>query len=200
MKPAFLFAHGAGLGSASPWMQAWAARLTTLGVVRTFDYPYMAEGRRAPDRLPRLIQAHTEALSDFRTSLPSGTPVVLVGKSMGSRVGLHLALAQPVRACVCLGYPLVGVGKKAPVRREVLEALRTPVLFVQGTRDRMGPLDLFAEVQATMQAPSVLHVVESGDHSLQVTKAWQRATGRDRDAADADVLAAIAAFVAEHAT
>jgi predicted alpha/beta-hydrolase family hydrolase len=179
-----LFAHGAGLGSSAPWMTRWAERLRALGPVTTFDYPYMARGSKAPDRLPKLIEAH-------RTQLHAQPGSVLVGKSMGSRVGCHLSLEEPVPALVCLGFPLRTI--KGAVRDEVLLALRTPVLFVQGTRDRMGPLDLFDSVRAKMKAPSAIHIVEAGNHSLEVTKR----SGIDQDASDAAAMAAITAFLAE---
>ncbi|TNF37057.1 MAG: alpha/beta fold hydrolase [Deltaproteobacteria bacterium] len=196
-KPRFLFAHGAGAGSGSDWMRAWAERLGAIGPVTPFDYPYMAAGRKAPDRLPKLIAAHREQLAALRDQ--GDGPIVLVGKSMGSRVGCHLALEEPVAAVICLGYPLRGISKNAGLRDQVLLDLRAPVLFVQGTRDRLCPLDELAAVRARMTAPSALHVVEAGDHSLVTTKGHQKATGTTQEDADAAALAAIRAFVAEHA-
>jgi predicted alpha/beta-hydrolase family hydrolase len=190
--PLLLFAHGAGAGSAHPWMQAWAARLGTLGRVVTFDYPYMAAGRRAPDRLPKLLAAHREALEAAR----GDGPVVLVGKSMGARVGCHLSVEVPVDAVVCFGYPLQGGGKKRALRDAVLKELTAPALFVQGTRDPLGPLDAFAAVRREMAAESALHVVEDGDHSLQVGKRSLAARGRTQEHVDADILAAVRGFLA----
>ncbi|MCO5170776.1 MAG: alpha/beta hydrolase [Planctomycetes bacterium] len=192
-----LLAPGAGAPSTSPWMQAWARRLRALGPVVTLDYPYALAGRRRPDPLPRLIDAHREALAAARAAHPA-LPVVLAGKSMGSRVGCHVvaeggAEAADVRALVCLGYPLVGATGK--VRDEVLLALRAPVLFVQGTRDRLCPLDRLAAVRARMTARSALHVVEAGDHSLEVTKGWLRAAGRSQGDVDEAVRRAVERFV-----
>lgn len=185
-----LFAPGAGAPSTSGWMEAWAARLASLGPVVRLDYPYMRAGRRRPDPLPALIAAHGQALDGVL-----GERALLVGKSMGSRVGCHLAVERPdgVLGLVCLGYPLVGqTGKR---RDAVLLALRTPVLFVQGTRDRLCPLDLLAEVRTKMSAPSALHVVETGDHDLRITKKHERETGTTQAASDAAALAAIERFV-----
>ncbi len=195
MSCLILFAHGAGLGSDHPWMQAWTRRLASIGRVVSFDYPYMKAGRRPPDRLPTLVEAHREALAIHRRA---DEAVVLAGKSMGSRVGCHLALDEAVQALVCFGYPLVGASKRAPVRNEVLEALDTPILFVQGTRDRLCPLDQLANVRQSMRAPSDLHVVESGDHSLHITKTHTRTTGRTQDAEDIDTLGAIRPFLGKH--
>jgi predicted alpha/beta-hydrolase family hydrolase len=197
--PLILFAPGAGAPCTSPWMQGWRARLETLGPVVTFDYPYMRAGKKAPDRLPKLLAAHREALAAARAAHPR-RPVVLAGKSMGSRVSCHLVVEelaedpQAAVALVCLGYPLVGVNGK--VRDEVLLALRTPVLFVQGTRDALCPLEHLARVRRRMTARSALHVVETGDHSLEVTRAHTRATGVDQAASDLAALEAVRAFLA----
>jgi len=142
----FVFAHGAGAPSSHPWMQRWAARLATIGPVSVFDYPYMSEMRKRPDPLPKLIAAHREALTRAR-QLYAG-PTVLIGKSMGGRVGCHLALKEHVTAVICLSYPLCGGGDRAKLRAEVLHKLTTPILFVQGTRDRLCPLDLFERARA----------------------------------------------------
>jgi predicted alpha/beta-hydrolase family hydrolase len=120
--------------------------------------------------------------------------VYLIGKSMGSRMGLHASLeaevASVVRGCICLGYPLVG--GTGGVRSEGLCALRVPVLFVQGTRDKMCPLDELREWQGKMKAAHQLHVVEGGDHSLIVPKRGLLTQA----AADAKVLEVIRGFVA----
>lgn len=192
-RPLFVFAHGAGAGSGSPWMQSWAERLRSLGKVTLFDYPYMRQGRRSPDRLPKLIEAHREALGSARRGHRGR--VVLIGKSMGSRVGCHLALEERVDALVCLGYPLKGSGKTGAVRDEVLLALQTRILFVQGTRDPLCPLDLLATVRRRMKAENELHVVESGNHSLLATKTELKAKHETQDDVDERILAAIADFL-----
>ena len=175
-------------------MAAWQKRLSALGHATAFDYAYMREGRRTPDRLPHLIATHREALTRARQSHDG--PVVLAGKSMGSRVGCHLSLEEPaVRALVCLGYPLRAPGKSGAVRDEVLLQLRVPILFVQGTRDSLCPLDLLETVRAKMTAPSTLHVVEGGDHSLTVSAGALRAAGEKQGDSDARVLTAIATFL-----
>ena len=128
-----------------------------IGPVEVFDYPYMREGRKRPDPLPRLIAAHREALAEARRD--TAAPAILIGKSMGARVGCHVAVTEKVDAVVCLGYPLCGAGDRAKLRDEVLRALQTPILFVQGTRDSLCPLDILQVVRTEMKAPTVLHVV-----------------------------------------
>ena len=190
-----LFAHGAGKGSDSEWMQAWAKRLGKLGKVVPFDYPYMAAGKKAPDRLPKLIEAHREQLHAARKRFRKRTRVILAGKSMGSRVGCHLSLEEQVSGLVCLGYPLQGMGKPEKLRDEVLKQLTAPVLFVQGTRDSLCPLDTLAKVRKRLKTRNELHVVETGNHSLTITKGHTKATGQTQDDMDQAAFAAIQAFV-----
>jgi uncharacterized protein len=179
-------------------MVSWKKRLNTLGQTVTFDYPYMRERRRTPDRLPQLIAAHREALTKATAQHPGA--VVLAGKSMGSRVGCHVALEQPsVRALICFGYPLKSPGKQGAVRDEVLLGLRVPILFLQGTRDSLCPVDLLQEVRKKMQAPSTLHLVEGGDHSLNVSAGALRAAGEKQSDSDDRVLAAVAKFLVDNA-
>ncbi len=189
-----LFAHGAGLPSSSPWMNEWAERLGEIAAPSRFDYPYMAAGRRRPDRMPALLRAHRQALE----SLTGSGSTVLIGKSMGSRVGCHLSLEEKVAAVVCLGYPLASMGRRDKLRDEVLVAMRTPILFVQGTRDKLCPLDLLAEVRGRMTATNELHVVETGDHSLRITKTHTKTTGITQADADSEAFEAIRAFLAAH--
>lgn len=175
-------------------MAAWAVRLAALGEVKRFDYPFMALKKKRPDPLPRLVDAHREAADEFTNN--GEYPVIYIGKSMGGRVGCHLALACPPAALVCFGYPLRAPSGK--LRDEVLLALTRPILFLQGTRDPLCPLDRLDEVRAKMTAPSRLHLVEEGDHSLVATKTWCKKAGQTQGDVDTGSLAAIAAFLAEY--
>jgi predicted alpha/beta-hydrolase family hydrolase len=192
-KPLFLFAPGAGARSSHPWMRAWTERLSAIGDVKAFDYDYMREGRRRPDPPTLLIAAHRQALR--QACKDDAQPVILIGKSMGGRIGCHVALEEPVAGLVCMGYPLCGAGDPTRLRDKVLRDLRTPILFVQGTRDPLCPLDLLENIRREMTAPNFLHVVEGGDHSLIVTKTQLKAAGETQDQVDDRVLAAVAQFV-----
>jgi len=191
VKPFFLFAPGAGAPSSHPWMQRWKESLTQIGDVETLDYDYMREGRKRPDRLPQLISAHRAALAAARTK--TSGPIILIGKSMGGRVGCHVALEEKVDGVVCMGYPLCAMGDRSKLRDQVLRDLRTPILFVQGTRDPLCPLDLLESVRSQMTAPNFLHVIEGGDHSLLVRK--KDLGSETQEDVDQRILKAIAEFV-----
>jgi predicted alpha/beta-hydrolase family hydrolase len=192
-NPAFLLAPGAGAPSSHPRMQTFARLLGQLGSVHPFDYTYMIEGRKSPDRLPRLIEAHRAALHALRQK--HAGPIILVGKSMGGRVGCHLALVEKVAAVVCLGYPLCGGGDTAKLRDQVLLELATPAMFAQGTRDHLCPLQIFEEVRGRMSAPTRLHIVDGGDHSLLVSKTELKAQGVTQENVDLGIFDAIEDFL-----
>jgi predicted alpha/beta-hydrolase family hydrolase len=178
-------------------MQQWKKHLAILGRVEAFDYDYMREGRKRPDPLPLLIAAHRAALRETRPD--PAEAIFLIGKSMGGRIGCHLSLEENVTGVICLGYPLCGGGDRTKMRDRVLRDLKTPVLFVQGTRDSLCPLDVLGQVRAEMLAPHVLHVVEGGDHSLAVTKRALSAIDETQNDVDQRILRAIRVFVAQYA-
>ena len=191
-KRRILFAHGAGAGSSSEWMQRWTTRLGELGRVSTFDYPHIVAGRRLPNARDDLIGTHRAAAKKARGR--SKAPFVLAGKSMGSRIGCHLSLEVKVDALVCFGYPLLSPSGKT-MRDEVLRALTAPILFIQGDKDRLCPLPKLRGVMRKMKAPRELYVVRGGHHSLEVGKRALAAKGETQDDVDARIEGAIAEFL-----
>jgi uncharacterized protein len=175
-------------------MQNWKERLSEIGDVETFDYDYMREDWKRPDPLPKLIAAHRKALSQARERHPPGL-AILIGKSLGGRIGCHVSLEEKVDGLVCLGYPLCAMGDRTKLRDEVLRALMTAILFVQGTRDSLCPLDLLEAVRADMKAANFLHIVEGGDHSLRVPKRQLQAASKTQEDIDHEILKAINGFV-----
>lgn len=150
----------------SPFMNAMARKLADRGLrVARFEFPYMRsrrEGRgRPPDREPVLLQAWRDAVE----ALGGGDRVVVGGKSMGGRMASMIADEAGVRGLVCLGYPFHPPGRPATLRVRHLEALRTPALIVQGTRDALGSRE---EVEGYTLSPAIRLVwLEDGDHSFK---------------------------------
>jgi hypothetical protein len=174
--PAILLAHGAGLGQTHPWMVAMRSQMADAGhQIMTFNYLYTAQGRKAPDRLPKLLDVHEAAAAVL---IEEHGSIVLAGKSMGGRVGSHLVAEGRVAAIglIYLGYPLVAMGKTEPRNVDHLNSIGQPQLFISGTRDRLGPQDLITAVAASVPN-GTSEIVESGDHSLVPLKR----TGRTLD-------------------
>ena len=172
-RTGILLAHGAGAGRTHPWMIAMQGELAYAGFpVMTFNYLYTEEGRKAPDRLPKLVPVHAAAAQRLSGYVDS---VILAGKSMGGRVGGHVVAegAFDAQGLVFFGYPLVAMGKTEPRDVSHLEKLDTPMLFVSGTRDGMGPNDLIAGVADSVRKGSFTPI-EGGDHSLAPLKSSGR--------------------------
>ncbi len=186
--PVVIVAHGAGAGHEHPWMVGLTSRLAAAGCATwSFDYAYMAAGRRAPDRLPKLLDVHWAVVDALAAD---GRSIVLAGKSMGGRVGGHLVAERGAGAdgLVYLGYPLVALGKTEPRDTSHLSSIERPQLFVSGTRDRMGPTDLVATVAASVPDGRLV-TIDDGDHSLVPRKATGRTVDDSLDEAVAAILA-----------
>jgi predicted alpha/beta-hydrolase family hydrolase len=176
-----LLAHGAGAGQHHPFMTAMAAQLAARGLdVVTFDFSYLHERRKVPDRAPALEACFANVI-DWATARRefSGHRLLIGGKSMGGRMATHLAAADlvahdgagpPLSGVVALGYPLHPPGKPQQLRSAHLTAIRTPLLIVQGSRDTFGTPDELRPVIETMPGPVTLHVVAGGDHSFTVAR------------------------------
>ena len=161
-----LLAPGAGAGQAHHFPSGLRRRLAAAGhPTMTFDYPYAAEGRRAPDRLETLAACHRAAA---RLLAAEWGTVVLAGKSMGGRVATHLAAeGEPCAGVVCYGYPLLPPGRRVPRDTGHLDSIAVPLLFLAGSRDRLAPLDLLRSVVERL--PRATHqVLDGGDHSFGV--------------------------------
>jgi predicted alpha/beta-hydrolase family hydrolase len=95
----------------------------------------------------------------------------LGGKSMGGRFASMVAAADgAVSGLVLLGYPLHPAKRLDRLRSEHLARITCPMLFIQGTRDRLCDLPTLRRVLAPLSPPAVLKLIEEGDHSFKVPK------------------------------
>ena len=94
---------------------------------------------------------------------------------------------EGLRGLVFFGFPLHPPGKPGTERSEHLDRVRVPMLFLQGTRDKLASLDLLGPVIEGLGGQATLHVVDGADHSFAVPKR----SGRDLD----DVLFELARTV-----
>jgi predicted alpha/beta-hydrolase family hydrolase len=79
-----------------------------------------------------------------------------------------LAAEDPAVADALLrrSYPLHPPARPGAPRTAHFTALRTPALFVHGTRDPFGPIDELRAALTLVPAPARLHVVEGAGHDL----------------------------------
>ena len=183
----FVFGHGAGAPSSSPWMKRYARGLEKRGLrVVTFDFP------KTRSTMAPLEDAFRAAIDKARARWPD-EPVAIGGKSMGGRVASLIAAKYtlPIARLVFFGYPLHPPGKPEKRRDAHLPDVKQPMLFVCGTRDPFGSERELSALAKKLGAK--LLVVEGGDHSLIVPK---RAPEPQREV-DARIWDATASFVAQ---
>jgi predicted alpha/beta-hydrolase family hydrolase len=174
-KPRWLLAlaHGAGAGMRHPFLGALAHELSSVDIATfRYQFPYMEQRRRAPDRPPVLTATVAAAVHAAQQAAP-GIPVLAGGKSMGGRMTSTAASQQPldqVRGLVFFGFPLHPPNQPGTKRADHLAKVTVPMLFLQGTRDTFADLALLRPVCAKLNPQPTLHIIESADHSFHVLK------------------------------
>ena len=179
-----------------------------------YNFAYSEAGRKRPDHIRRLLAVVRSALRTGRecgaglpllaggksmggrmtstlvaedASLAAGAADAR-GQRAGAagRAGGQSARAVPgdLRGLVFFGFPLHAPGRRESVRGEHLADVPCPMLFHQGTRDRLADLELLRPLLDRIGTRATLHVVEGGDHSLGMLKR----SGRTQD----EVLAEVA--------
>jgi uncharacterized protein len=164
---AALLFPGAGSSRDNPSLVALEKALP-VPVVRA-DFPYRREGRRAPDRAPKLIACvRDEAAALAESAGVAPDRIVLGGRSMGGRMcSMAVAEGLPAAGLVLVSYPLHPPGRPDKLRIEHLPAISVPCLFVSGTRDPFGTPDELESHTAVIPGP-VTHVwIEGGRHELK---------------------------------
>jgi predicted alpha/beta-hydrolase family hydrolase len=90
-------------------------------------------------------------------------PLIVGGRSSGARVACRTAAATGAAGVLCLAFPLRPPGRRSgsaerPDRLPELEAVRVPVLVIQGEHDPFG---------VPPAGPRRTVVEVAGDHSLR---------------------------------
>ena len=178
-----LLAHGAGGGAGHRTLAALDDGLDV--PVRRMEFPYRREGRRFPDRAPKLIASVVEEAEAFADDLGDTTGrLVLGGRSMGGRIcSMAVAEGLPAAGLVLLSYPLHPPGKPDKLRVEHFGRIDVPVLFVGGDRDPFGTPDEFEHHVAAIPGAVTVRWLEGQRHD-------------PKPSADAEIVAAVASFLA----
>lgn len=163
----FVFAHGAGAGKDSEFMQQISCGVSAQQInVWRFDFPYIqimqAQGKRRPPDKMDILLGHFTAVIE---SLDNGLPLFIGGKSMGGRVASMLLENTSARGCICLGYPFHPPGKPEKLRIDHLQSLTKPMLVVQGQRDSFGTQQEVSQYPLSQQVKKVF--LADGDHSFK---------------------------------
>ena len=184
-----VLAHGAGAGQRHPFIVTIAQGLSERGLdVVTFNFLYMDQKRRAPDRVPQLVSCYRAVIAAAREQFESAHERLFIGgKSMGGRAATHVAAEDPdliLSGIVLLGYPLHPPGKPDQTRDAHLPNVKRPMLFVQGSRDTFGTPSELKPILGSLSPSPTLHTVHGGDHSFKMA-------GRDAKNKQEDVYAEV---------
>ena len=189
-----VLAHGAGAGMHHPFMEAISEELASQ-LIATFRYhfPYMEQGGGRPDP-PAALGATVRAAVQAAAEAAPDLPLLAGGKSLGGRMTSTAASQAPllgVQGIVFFGFPLHPPAQPSTERARHLQSISVPMLFLQGTRDKLAELELLSPVCGDLGKRAHMHIIEGADHSFGVLKR----SGRN----DRDVLKELGATVAEWA-
>jgi uncharacterized protein len=183
-RACFVFAHGAGAGMTHVFMEQVAAGLYDRGIATLrYQFPYMERGSKRPDA-PALAHATVRAAAAEAARCCPGLALIAGGKSFGGRMTSQAQAIAPlacVRGLAFLGFPLHPAGKPSDARAKHLGDIRLPMLFIQGSRDKLAEPSLLLPVVERLGGSASLHLVQEADHSFHVPA---RSGRNDREAMD----------------
>jgi len=190
-RACYVLAHGAGAGMAHPFMAAVAAALAARGIATLrYQFPYMERGGRRPDP-PKVAHAAVRAAVGEASRLD--LPLIAGGKSFGGRMTSQAQALSPlagVRGLAFLGFPLHAAGVPSQERGKHLFDVNIPMLFLQGTRDKLAELDHIEPLCAALGQRATLKLFADADHSFHVPAR----TGRKDREVLGEVVDALAAW------
>lgn len=170
-RAVYVLAHGAGAGMAHPFMAAVAAGLAERDIATLrYQFPYMERGSKRPDP-PGIAHAAVRAAAAHATDLLPKTPLFAGGKSFGGRMTSQAQAASSlpgVRGLIFLGFPLHPAGKPSQERARHLFDVTIPMLFLQGTNDKLAELDQLNPVCKALARRATLKLFPDADHSFHV--------------------------------
>ena len=132
-----------------------------------FNFPYMEARRKIPDKKEVLEASYKQVVDEVKASRYRPRRIFLGGKSMGGRIASQVvASGLDVEGLFFLGYPLHRPGQTEMLRDEHLYRIRSPMLFVSGTKDTFAKKELLEGIVSKLGDKAEIHWIEGGDHSF----------------------------------
>jgi uncharacterized protein len=165
--------HGAGGGIGAKDLVVAAEAANEAGFSAALvEQPYRVAGRRSQPPAKQLDAAWLAVIAELRTGELRSLPLVVGGRSAGARVACRTAAETGAVAVLCLAFPLHPPGRgDDPTKSRLgeLQAVKVPVLVVQGERDPFG-MPPRGRRRKVVRVP--------GDHSLRNTAAVKAAVAK----------------------
>jgi len=176
--------HGAGGNAQAPLLRALAETFSDAGYTvlrcnlpyrqaRSFGPPGPADAARDRSGLKNALAAIKKMLgapllADVARSGGFPGKLFLGGHSYGGRQSSMLCAEEPdlVAGLLLLSYPLHPPRRPEQQRTQHLPDLRTPTLFVSGTRDPFGSVEELQQAIKMIPAKTKLLSIEGAGHGL----------------------------------
>jgi hypothetical protein len=174
-QKSLVITHGAGSNANSPLLVAVAETFAAAGFhVLRCDLPYRQLRPTGPpvrgsaERDREGLQRAAEAMREIVAG-----PLILGGHSYGGRQSSMLAAENPAAAdlLLLLAYPLHPPRQPQQLRTQHLAQLRTPALFMHGTRDPFGTIPEMEAALAAIPARHRLFTLEKTGHEWNAAAA-----------------------------
>ena len=165
-------AHGAGAGMHHSFMVTLAQLLSEQAITTLrFNFPFAENKKGRPDTPAVAYQTIEAAIAKAQKLFPE-LPLFVAGKSFGGRMSSQYLSANPdprVKGIVFYGFPLHPPGKPSTERAEHLEDIKTPMLFLQGSKDELATWTLIESVCSSLKQ-ATLTKIEGANHAFKAGK------------------------------
>ena len=171
-KCIMVLAHGAGAGMNHSFMVTLAQSLAEEGIATLrFNFPFTENKKGRPDT-PAVAHQTIEAAMLKAQKLFPKLPLFLAGKSFGGRMTSQYMAANPndsVKGIIFYGFPLHPPGKPSIERAEHLKDVKSPMLFLQGSRDEFATWKLITKVCSSLPLAELIKI-EGANHGFKAGK------------------------------
>ena len=165
-------AHGAGAGMHHSFMVTLAQSLAEEGIATLrFNFPFTENKKGRPDS-PAVAHQTIEAVILKAQKLFPKLPLFAAGKSFGGRMTSQYLAAHPnttVRGIIFYGFPLHAPGKPSIERAEHLKDVKSPMLFLQGSKDEFATWKLISKVCSSLPLAELIKI-EGANHGFKAGK------------------------------
>ena len=164
--------HGASSNMRTPLLTTIAEHLATQKIATfRYNFPY-SENKRGRDPNPVCVATIRSAVKAAREAA-ADLPILAGGHSFSGRMTTTAASETPlegVKGLVLFAFPLHPAGAPDTKRADHLQNVNIPMLFLSGTRDALGELDLLEPTVRKLGERATLHLLETADHSFKILK------------------------------
>ena len=165
-------AHGAGADMNHIFMVTLSQLLAQENIATMrFNFPFTENKKGRPDT-PAVAHQTIEAAILKAQKLFPKLPLFAAGKSFGGRMTSQCLAAHPndlVKGIIFYGFPLHAPGKPSIERSEHLKDVRSPMLFLQGSRDEFATWKLIEKVTSSLPLAELVKI-EGANHGFKAGK------------------------------